>query len=340
MENQIKQTDLMDEGPDNFTIQDALGKCLQQVRTHERIMCTVSGGWDSDIMADMIIRCGGKKKTTFVHFGTGLEYMATKRQIKALEKRHGIEIQVLPPIKPIPICVKEYGVPFWSKKVSEYIYRLQRHNFQWEDEPFDVLLKKYPRCKAALKFWCNKWAPSKTGKESKFNIAYVPWLKEFMIANPPTFKISAKCCTYAKKEVADKYEQANDFDLNCTGVRKKEKGARSSSYSTCYTPAQTGADAYRPLFWFSDADKVEYDQHYGIKHSDCYEIWGMKRTGCAGCPFGKEFEQELELTRKYEPNFYRAANKIFGPSYEYTRQYLKFREEMKKKASEGLAPNE
>lgn len=333
MTSQVKQTDLMDEGPDNLTIQDALGKCLQQVRTHERILCSVSGGWDSDIMADMIIRCGGKEKTTFVYFNTGLEYKATKRQIKALEERHGINIEVLPPIKPIPICVKEYGIPFWSKTVSEYIYRLQRHNFQWEDEPFDVLLKKYPRCKAALRFWCNNWPSSKTGQNSKFNISYIPHLKEFMIANPPTFRISAKCCTYAKKEVAHKYEQENDFDLNCTGVRKAEKGARSNSFKTCYTQAQAGADAYRPLFWFSDADKVEYDQHYGITHSDCYEVWGMSRTGCAGCPFGKEFEQELELTQKYEPNFYRAANKIFGQSYEYTRQYLRFREEMKKAAT-------
>ena len=102
----------------------------------------------------------------------------------------------------------------------------------------------------------------------------------------------------------------------------------------------TGADAYRPLFWFSDADKVEYDQHYGIVHSDCYEVWGMKRTGCAGCPFGKEFEEELELTRKYEPNFHKAANKIFGQSYDYTRKYLQFREEMKQKKNYGLLPNE
>jgi hypothetical protein len=55
----------------------------------------------------------------------------------------------------------------------------------------------------------------------------------------------------------------------------------------------------------------------------------MKRTGCPGCPYGKEFEQELEFMQKYEPKFYRAAWKIFGASYEYTRGYLEFRDEMK-----------
>ncbi len=55
----------------------------------------------------------------------------------------------------------------------------------------------------------------------------------------------------------------------------------------------------------------------------------MDRTGCAGCPFGKEFEQELDLVQQYEPKRYRAINAIFGESYEYTRQFMAFREKMK-----------
>lgn len=340
MGSEIKVAELLDAGPDNLVIQDALGKCLQVVRQHDNIMCSVSGGSDSDIMMDLIMRCGGKEKTTFVFFNTGFEYIATKRQIKKLEEKYSVQITILPPIKPIPICVKEYGVPFWSKTVSEYIYRLQRHDFQWEDEPFDVLLARYPKCKAALRWWCNNWPDKENGQSSSFNISYVPWLKEFMMLHPPDFKISAKCCTYAKKEVAGKYEKQSNADLYCTGVRKAEKGARSRSFSSCYSQSIAGPDAYRPLFWFSDADKAEYDQHYGVEHSDCYEVWGMRRTGCAGCPFGKEFEIELQLTKKYEPNFYRAANKIFGKSYEYTRKFLRFREEMNKKRKDGLTPNE
>jgi 3'-phosphoadenosine 5'-phosphosulfate sulfotransferase (PAPS reductase)/FAD synthetase len=283
----------------------------------------------------MVIRCGGKEKSTFVFFNTGLEYDSTKRQIKHLEEKYGIEIQILPPIKPIPLCVREYGLPFWSKRASEYIYRLQRHGFQWEDEPFDVLLKKYPRCKAALRWWCNAWPVKDNGQNSNFNISYTPWLKEFMIENPPDFKISAKCCHYAKKEPVKKYIEAGDFDLNCTGIRKAEGGARATAYSTCYTQALAGPDQYRPLFWFTDADKVEYDQHYGVTHSDCYRIWGMDRTGCAGCPFGKDFEQELALAEKYEPKFHRAMLKVFGPSYEYTRRFLEFRERMKTETKGG-----
>lgn len=330
----IKMVALIDEAPANFTIQDALGKCLLQVRNHEKIMVAVSGGADSDDMIDMIIRCGGKEKCVFVFYNTGLETQATKRHIAALEQKYGINIQIVPPVKPIPICVKQHGVPFWSKRASEMIMRLQKHGFQWEDEPFEVLLEKYPRCKSALKWWCNEYKKD-NGDPSALNIEWALYLKEFLIANPPTFRISKKCCHYAKQEPARKYETAGDFDMTCTGVRKAEGGTRATGITTCYTQALAGADSYRPLFWFTDADKAEYDAHYGIEHSDCYKIWGQKRTGCAGCPFGKEFEQELELLEKYEPNFYKAAVKIFGESYDYTRRFLEFREQLKNKKAEG-----
>lgn len=68
-----------------------------------------------------------------------------------------------------------------------------------------------------------------------------------------------------------------------------------------------------------------YCEHFGITRSDCYEVWGMKRTGCAGCPFGKEFNQEVALAETYEPKLAAAMNNLFGPSYEYTRRFMEFR---------------
>lgn len=320
-----KFAEVIDGAPENLTIQDALAKCWSVLPRHQKLLVSVSGGWDSDIMLDMIVRCGGKDRATFAFFNTGLEYKATKGQLKHLEEKYGIEIQIVPPVKPIPLCVREYGVPFWSKSVSEFIERLQRHGFQWEDEPLDVLLEKYPKCRAALRWWCNDFGAD--GVASRFDIAYIKGLKEFMVANPPDFAISPKCCHYAKKLPAQNFLASLDCDLNCTGVRKAEGGARSTAYKTCYDQS-IGQSAYRPLFWFLDQDKKEYDEHYGLTHSDCYEVWGMKRTGCAGCPFGKNFETELALAEKYEPNFHRAMLKVFGKSYDYTRKFLEFRQKL------------
>lgn len=310
---------------------EMLSKAHWALQNHKKIMVSISGGSDSDIMLDALYKLDPDKKITYVYFDTGMEYEAMKRHLNELEEKYGIKIEKVPPILPIPNCCRQYGVPFWSKRVSEMIYRLQRHNFKWEDKPFDELIQEYPNCRSALKWWCNQHPRKDNGAESSLNIAYAPGLKEYMAANPPTFSISAKCCQKAKKEPSAKYEATHDFDMVCTGVRKAEGGNRAIAFSSCFTDTFGGADTFRPLFWLTDKDKKDYKEHYQIRYSDCYEVWGMKRTGCPGCPYGKEFEQELELMQRYEPKFYRAALKIFGASYEYTRGYLQFREELKQK---------
>lgn len=321
-------TDIVLNGPKNAEIQRAVYKTYDQVYTHKKIMVSVSGGYDSDIVTDMIIRCGGKEKTVFVFNDTGLEYNTTKEHLFYLEERYGIKIIRLKPKKAIPTCCRKYGVPFWSKYVSSMIYRLQKHNFQWEDKPLDVLLEKYKNCRSALRWWCNDFA-TETGNLSRFNIEWIPGLKEFMIEHPPDFKVSARCCELSKKLPAHEYLISGAFDLNVTGVRKAEGGQRATAYKSCFDEKIGEADNFRPLFWMGNQDRDMYRRFYGIVRSDCYEVWRMSRTGCAGCPFGKEFEQELELVKIFEPNRYRAMLAVFGQSYGYTRRFLEFRAKMR-----------
>lgn len=273
----------------------------------------------------MMIRCGGKEKTTFVFIDTGLEYGATIAHLNYLESKYGITIDRIKAEKSIPRCVLEYGVPFWGKFPSEMIYRLQSHNFQFEDEPYDALIQKYPNCQTALKWWCN------IGKgTTMYIIDRAPYLKEFMIQNPPDFKISNKCCEYAKKKTSGGIQKRINCDLVCIGVRKAESGIRAS-HKTCFSE-RNGANHFRPIFWFRDSDKEEYCSHYGVVHSKCYTEYGLERTGCFGCPFGKRFEQELLSIEQYEPKLLKAANAIFGKSYDYTRRYLDFRDKMKRQS--------
>lgn len=172
---------ILEESPDNFIIRDALARCYEVVEDHKKIECSISGGADSDVMLDMLVRCGGKHKTDFYFFDTGLEYRATHDHLDYLEEKYGINIQRVHTKKSIPTCIKEYGAPFWSKFASEMIYRLQKHDFRWEDKPFDELYKQYPKCKTALEWWCNV----STGNTTQYIIARAPYLKEFMIAHPP-----------------------------------------------------------------------------------------------------------------------------------------------------------
>lgn len=286
------------------------------------------GGADSDIMLDLLDKCDPDKKIKYVWFDTGLEYQATKDHLKYLEQEYGVEIERIKPIKPIPLCVKEYGVPFLSKVISERIHSLQMNNFKWEDKPYEELIKEYPKACSALKWWCNCLSPTENGR---FNIENNKYLKEFLIQNPPNFPISKMCCYKAKKDVVKKYNKENQSDLNCMGVRKSEGGIRSTAYKTCYEPHDNKHDEFRPILWFKDEDKRYYERHFSVSHSDCYSKYGLKRTGCSCCPYSRDFEYELGIIKQYEPKLYKACLNIFGESYEYTRKYREFQKMMKEK---------
>lgn len=240
---------LLEKTKDNLTIFDAFAKMEQVLSNYHNILVSISGGADSDIMIDMFSQINNANNVRFVFFDTGIEYQATKEHLSYLESRYNIKIERVKAAEPVPLGCRKYGLPFLSKAVSENIERLQKHNFDFKNDgykSFDELFKKYPRCKAALKWWCD------------------------------------------------------------------EKGHKS-------------VDQYRPIWWFTDEDKIEYENLFDIKHSACYTEYGLKRTGCAGCPFGSRFEEELAIIDAYEPRLSKAINNIFQESYEYTKSYRNFK---------------
>lgn len=312
----------------NETVLKAALKSKAILARHSRIAVSISGGADSDVLLDLVERTKGNRNVRYIWFNTGLEYQATKDHLVYLENRYQIEIERIRAEKPVPYCVHEYGVPFKSKFVSEMLGRFQDNDFCFEDRPFDELLKEYPNCREALRWWCNDHVMN-TDYPSRFNISRNPWLKEFLIANPPPFKVSNNCCTYAKKEVSHRFTNENNIDLNVIGVRQAEGGVRAAT-KTCFSEGEH-SDTFRPIFWFTDEDKRYYDETFGIVHSDCYTKYGLKRTGCVGCPYGKNIEEELAATKENEPRLYKACWNVFGEAYEYTRAFNSFRREMNDK---------
>ena len=281
---------------------------------YKKVLCSVSGGSDSDIVLDLLTKCDNNKIVEYFYFDTGLEYQATKEHINYLQEKYNIVITTLKPKTPIPLAVKKYGQPFLSKMVSENIQRLQKHEFKWENKPYEELVKDYPNCKSALQWWCNS-----RKNNVLLGITRNKGLKEFMINNNPKFNISNKCCKYAKKDILkDLLKQG--YDLNISGIRRSEGGIRSTAYKSCFDN-QDNYDNYRPIFWFTDEDKIEYKKLFNVSNSKCYSVYGLKRTGCVGCPFSKNYKEELEIVKKYEPKLYKAVTNLFKDSYEYIIKY-------------------
>ncbi len=313
---------LLESLPRNLWIVDSFQKAHSLICTgkYKKVLCAISGGSDSDLLIDILTKIDTEHIVDYAFFDTGLEYKATKDHLDYLEKRYNIKIKRSRALTPVPLAVKKVGQPFLNKEASEYIYRLQKYDFKWQDKSYKELIKEYPDCDSALKWWCNCKSED---KDSRFNINRNKWLKEFLIKNPPYFPISSFCCKLTKKDTAK--ELMKDYDLMITGERKAEGGARAG-HNTCITTGKKH-DKYKMLFWYKKEEKSIYEKYAKIEHSECYTEYGLKRTGCAGCPFGRNFEYELEVLKEHEPLLYKAACTIFKESYEYTRQYKKFYKE-------------
>ena len=298
-------------------------KCEAVLSTHSHVGVSVSGGADSDVMVDLVerVRAVAPAEVSYVFFDTGLEYRATLRHLGDLEGRYGIRIERVRAEKTIPVSCKEYGQPFLSKHVSEMCERLQRNDFDWTDGDVRELIARYPRAVTGIKWWCD--ANTATDSPGWFDIGRFAHLKEFMIENPPWFRISNRCCEWAKKRVSARYEQERGIDVMMVGVRRAEGGVRAT-HKSCVT-RKRGRMVYRPLFWLSGDDRAAYGRMFGIRHSDCYEVWGFRRTGCSCCPFGRDLDHELCTLDRFEPNVARAARRVFADSYEYRRMFEEFK---------------
>ena len=99
---------------------------------------------------------------------------------------------------------------------------------------------------------------------------------------------------------------------------------------------ESGQWRLRPLYYVSDKDKAWYKDYYGIRYSDAYEVYGLTRTGCCGCPISYKAMDDLKMIEPYEPNVVKAAWNIFGDSYCYRRQYNEYKARRKARKAAGI----
>ena len=283
---------------DYVRINETMGKMEYYLSTHNKIGVSVSGGSDSNVIVHIIATYFRHylDKITFYWINTGLEYAATKRHLKFMEERYNIKIEEVKGM-PIPLAVKKYGVPLYSKAFCEVLMGM-RNGAKWAFDCFN--------------------GRDGTWKEiSKANRSMANAVMESGI------NISNKCCKKSKKEPAHRFTKTNHIDLTITGERKAEGGVRARSHKSCFEGGRKNReDKYMPLWFWNDATKQYYKEHEGIRYSDCYEVWGFKRTGCVGCPFNSKVGKDLQIIKQYEPQMYKACINIFGESYRLMDKYL------------------
>lgn len=279
----------------------------------EKVSLSFSGGKDSTVMLKLVEELGWKNKIKIVFFDTRMEYQATYDFVEQ-KKQEGWNIETTYPTKPAPLIYKEDGYPLVSKKASEMISRLQKQNFDWKDtyKDLDYLRAKYPKCKAAVR-WLH-------GDDLRF-LKCSKKLKRVLALGLLDFKVANKCCEYLKKKPVYEYNKEHGIELAIIGLRKAEGGVRTEAYEGCiFEDKLHNVTKFFPLWWLTDTDMQDIIEAKTIELSKCYTLYGLTRTGCVGCPFGANYNEELAILEKYEPNKALAVKNLFGKSYAFMNQ--------------------
>lgn len=275
---------------DKIRIANTINKFDYYLNNHNCICVGVSGGSDSNIIVHIICKYFKNyiDKIHFVFNDTGIEYGATYRHLKFIQDFYGINIDVIKS-NGIIRTVNKCGFPILSKEFSHTVYGVQKG---WNS----CILKIKENKKE------NKYAMSNNQK----------LLAKYLLDN--NVKVSDRCCDNNKKNPYKSYLKKINADLTITGERMSEGGIRASAHKSCFEIGKN-IDKFMPLFFWNDDTKEWFKNYENIKFSDCYEVYGMKRTGCVGCPFNSHLNEDLKSIKKYEPKLYNICINVFGISY-------------------------
>lgn len=266
-----------------------------------------SGGKDSTILHYLLDMAIPNNNIPRVFINTGIEYNDIVAFVKELAEKDS-RFVILKPTKPIKQTLDAYGYPFKSKQHS--------HNLMiYQNSGIGLSVKKYLGIiESTTKFRC-------------------PKMLEYQFTKNFKIKCSDKCCMKLKKEPIHKWEKENHRQVAITGMRSSEGGKRASIKGCILTDKNGNIKRFHPLI------KVDNEwEEWVIKKLNIqlcklyYPPFNFKRTGCKGCPFSLNLQEQLEIMAELLPQEKKQCEFIWKPVYEEYRR-LNYRLKQNKEIS-------
>ena len=279
-----------------IAVEDALFRIKREYkRTNGQIYLGFSGGKDSTVMAHLIKMAELPTDIPFVFANTGIELEATLRFVQEFDYPN---IHIVKPRKPFAQVLKENGKPALSKLKSE---ALSTYHKNIDNNPM-----QFSRVRQLVTGERERGGV-KLGTPASQRLAN----KHYHFLHPDLgFQVSNRCCSYLKKYPFADFEKEHQMRGSFNGMRTAEGGTRSLMLTSCVrVDRKKGEEFYfsTPIFDWSNEVVDLFIKKYNIRLSDAYEKYGMVRTGCMGCPYGRNVEQELKILYDHEPNRYKAT---------------------------------
>lgn len=254
-----------------------------------------SGGKDSTLLHYLLDMALPNNLIPRVFIDTGIEYNAIKEFVYKLAQKDK-RIVIIKNHKPIKQILEKYGYPFKSKQHSHNLAVYQNSGIGKSIERYLGIIE------STTKFRC-------------------PKSLMFQFSENYDIKISDKCCLKLKKEPIRKWEKENNRFIAITGMRNAEGGERASIKNCILTDKNGNITKFHPLLVVDDEFEDWLITKYNIKLCDLYYFpYNFKRTGCKGCPFSLDLQEQLEVMEKYLPNERLQCEAIWKPIYQEYRK--------------------
>jgi 3'-phosphoadenosine 5'-phosphosulfate sulfotransferase (PAPS reductase)/FAD synthetase len=276
-----------------FILEDRIAKIQSIIKqeVEEKFYLSFSGGKDSTVLHYLLDQAIPNNTIPRVFINTGIEYNMIVDYVKELKKNDN-RILILDVKKNIKKTLEEVGYPFKSKehslKVGEY--------------------QKGSRAKSILDY---------KNRQGKFRC---PKKLLYQYDEDFSIKLSDKCCYEFKKKPFQKYESESGRNIALTGLRKQEKGHRTN-INCIVTDKKGNIKKFHPLAVISEEWEDWYIKEKNIKLCKLYyEPYNFKRTGCKGCPYSLELQDQLDKMYLYLPNEAKQCELIWKPIYDEYRR--------------------
>jgi len=287
-----------------FMLQDRIAKIRainEQYDLENNGYIAFSGGKDSTVLHYLIDEALPNNKIPRVHVQTGIDFKLITEFVHTLQARDG-RIQIIKPTQNVRKVLEEHGYPFKSKVHSmcvEY-YQTDKTKNMW---------KGYTGQRP--EFWHSRMCPQ---------------VLMYQFSDNFHLKISDKCCFYMKEEPMQRWEKENNRKIALTGIMREEGGRRMKSGCTVFKGKNLRR--FQPMAVVSKDWEEWYISERRISLCSLYyPPFNFERTGCKGCPFNVDIQEELDVLREVLPNEAKQCEIIWKPVYdEYRRIGYRLRE--------------
>lgn len=275
-----------------FILFDRLEVIKQTINKYgeENFYLSFSGGKDSTVVHNLLDMALPDNRIPRVFSNTGIEYNSVVKFVKEREREDDRFTIIYPKVN-IKKTLETIGYPFKSKEHSCKVGMYQRGS----------------RTKSVLAY--------KNGNTT-FSC---PKILLYQFDDDFKLKISDKCCNELKKKPFKKWQKENNKRITITGMMRQEGGQRQ--HIECITTEKDKVVKFHPLA------KVDIDwedwfiKQYKIKLCELYEKpFNFNRTGCKGCPFSLDLEQQLAVMEVYLPNERKQVEALWKPVYDEYRR--------------------